>query len=98
MKEESTMLNFLVDYLDTDGVERHTSFQADAQRQQRRMAAVQICKRLKAEGYTPQRLTCIPGDYSIAELELMCKNGLPQCFLPLHITCEVVNFNQPYNS
>lgn len=89
-------MNFLVDYLDSDGVERHTSFKADAERQHRRMATLQICRCLKAEGYTPQQITCIPGDYSFAELEQMCKNGLPQSIFPLDITCEVVNINQPY--
>ena len=87
-------MNFLVDYLDSDGVERHTSFQADAELHQRHMAAVQICRSLKAQGYTPQHLTCFPGDYSLAELELMCKNGLPRCLMPLHITCGVVNFSR----
>jgi hypothetical protein len=61
------------------------------------MAVVQICRRLKSKGYTPQEITCIPGDYTFAELELLCKNGLPQCLLPLHIAAEVVNINQPYN-
>ena len=89
------MLSFLVDYLDSEGVKRHTSYKANTGKQHRRQVVIQICKRLKAEGYTAQQITCIPGDYSLAELELMCKKGLPQCFLPLHITCEVVNISRP---
>lgn len=98
MKGRILMLNFLVDYLDPAGVNWHTSFQAEAGSRYHQMAAVEICRRLKAEGCTPQLVTCILGDYTLAELELLCKNGLPQSLLPLHITCEVVNTDQPYNN
>ena len=91
-------MRFLVDYSDSDGVKGQTSFKADTGKQHRRQVVVQICKRLKADGYIVQQITCIPGDYSLAELELMCKKGSPQCFLPLHITCGVVKLSRSHCS
>lgn len=85
------MLNFLVDYVDPTGVDWHTSFQANAGRQHRRLAAVEICRHLKAEGCTPTLIASIPGDYTLEELERICKKGPPSNLLPLRVTFELIN-------
>ena len=91
MEGGSFMLNFLVDYLNPAGVETHITYQANAGRQHRRLAAVEICRRLKAEGCTPTLIASIPGEYSLEELEQLCKKGPPSNLLPLRVTFELVN-------
>lgn len=57
------------------------TYQVNAGREHHRLAAEEICKRLKAEGCTPGLIARIPGEYIPKELEELCKNGLPQSLL-----------------
>ena len=91
MKGGLFMLNFLVDYLDPAGADWHTSFQSNAGRQHRRLVAKEICRYIKAKGCTTQQVTCIPGEYTLNELEQLCENGLPRCLSPLRGTLEIIN-------
>ena len=81
MKGGITMLNFFVGYFDPAGVAMQRTYQVNAGREHHRLAAEEICKRLKAEGCTPGLIARIPGEYIPKELEELCKNGLPQSLL-----------------
>ena len=87
------MLNFFVGYFDPTGVATQRVFQSDGGREHHRSAAVDIIRRLYAEGCTPGLITRIPGDYSLKELEQLCENGLPQSLSPLHGTYEYLDGN-----
>ena len=87
------MLNFFVGYFDPAGVAMHRVFQSNGGREHHRSAAVEIIRRLNAEGCTPGLIARIPGDYSLKELEQLCENGLPQSLSPLHGTYEYLDGN-----
>lgn len=86
------MLNFIADYTDRAGHDLHMSFQAFADGPAAKMlAAIQIFRGLEAEGFTPQAIIYVPGNYTMPELDRMSEVGpIPPGARPVYVSGKTI--------